>query len=155
MLPRSCTSACSRELLLAMTTAMLAFTMMMVVVVVVVVMMMMKKMMLDPNLHFSGGRAMHALPLHLLRLTPSERRYYAAGLDLCDGRKQQRNRQQQQQQQQQQETFMRAFGHFAMAGNQGNANAQCRMGHMLLMGLGVHRFEVLFVPQSSARASLS
>ena len=87
-------------------------------------------------------------------------RYYRDGVEFCSsssalnqGRigheqlhshhpQQQQQHQQQQQQQQQQHTednFANAFGLFAAAANQGNADAQARVGYMLLMGLGVKR----------------
>jgi TPR repeat protein len=48
--------------------------------------------------------------------------------------------QQQQQQQHKGDNFTDAFGLFAAAANQGNADAQARVGYMLLMGLGVKRY---------------
>ena len=81
-------------------------------------------------------------------------RYYRDGVEFCSsssalhqgriGLEQLHSHhpQQQQQQQQQQHTednFANAFGLFAAAANQGNADAQARVGYMLLMGLGVKR----------------
>jgi TPR repeat protein len=51
----------------------------------------------------------------------------------------QQQQQQQQQQQHKEDNFTDAFGLFAAAANQGNADAQARVGYMLLMGLGVKR----------------
>ena len=79
-------------------------------------------------------------------------RYYRDGVEFCSsssalhqgriGLEQLHSHHPQQQQQQQQHTednFANAFGLFAAAANQGNADAQARVGYMLLMGLGVKR----------------
>ena len=80
-------------------------------------------------------------------------RYYRDGVEFCSsssalnqgriGHEQLHSHHPQQQQQQQQQhtedNFANAFGLFAAAANQGNADAQARVGYMLLMGLGVKR----------------
>jgi TPR repeat protein len=59
---------------------------------------------------------------------------------LHQGRIGHEQQQQQQQQQHKKDNFTDAFGLFAAAANQGNADAQARVGYMLLMGLGVKRY---------------
>ncbi len=66
-------------------------------------------------------------------------RYYRDGVEFCSSSSVLRIGHEQQQQHKE-DNFADAFGLFAAAANQGNADAQARVGYMLLMGLGVKRY---------------
>jgi hypothetical protein len=76
-------------------------------------------------------------------------RYYEAGLEFCSGEELSDSALQHA------TNFTRAFGLFAVAANQGDAQAQCRVGHMLLMGLGINRWPSVAQPRFAPSTRIS